>query len=1638
MRSPIGFTLFSKLFLVLLAIHATKANQESLISKDFIRFNLYCVAKGNGYEVSTINEHYFYMFKTNSQEKPVDSFAQILEAGQKMLIDFQESVRIKIETFKTEYMNFNHYYSNFEDARFKPFNNQVWTNIQLMFGNNDRFQDWMETRTEAVSLNHFTNLIATQRSLMEEFPKFTQLLAVWKQHFSQMEGIPDMDQVQQLTEEFQAKFDAMKQETIYYLALIFMAAFEHEETSQVVAKDNVLSSYWVVFQDWLELGVCNRLVHGAINGGLSAVQDIESLHQFLYTEETNIFENEVKLVWDFPQRTTLEQFNSVIPDSAGMEKEWEFYSEDQLDYAIGITEDDLTNQRIEFDMARLAEDEYCSTYITNIENFIGLNSIMKKKAQFLEDNVYYYFIEYLWKLINEHQDEFPDENLRDRSVTIIYIFMNHILNQDKDQIVKFKTQGEIIVHLILRILNGLGPEGDLRPIIKDQELDEPTENYIYMLLFILTEKNDLEKPEDSEELDRGREDSIIDDDEEPDTFRLDPNAKRFAKIIRRFFVLANRKEQDRPGFIKRYVTKFHFKNLLESNPIFIDDNRFFIMEVNMNKEFASEDRTFVSTKTIYQKAKTEWITANTQNNHNKAIYALIAWFGQQLKNFKEKPVPEDIKQNDRKKWMLDSMYKILLSKLSVLQSNFMEQQYMMAVVVACKSFKLPLPNMSILLQENMKDNNGLNMFEFVKRIISNIKHGRAGSKNGLVDTVDLNLAEFQDHSGIPNGERFRTMIMDIVHYFQPELERLKEQSGPTNKSGISYLDLEKTLKLIHSEFHLEEKKNGTPNKQLEDFRLIMLWNLFDDINEYMPLLDEFVSETKSLDGTGSNPLKIEMLVESYTDLYIAILEHRIFSTQNSFSYESAEDRINGLVSYLTWRNEQYEEMFTRELQGKEERFSKLSPRQVQNLLYFLEFRIMRTLEQEQAEQVMLSNLYFPYSFREIYVLLDNHPEMNDKIGRECAEFYETLKSEKLQRKNNYTVTLFDEETRALPNFKFCMLIAFNKDIVALIDSVAIENNKRSEMLTMTNESIYKTLVEPYYDKLSAHDMIMQIFNMNMTHAKAVARESAEKFSNYIALLDAFLFILNDLEDGQNDTLHISNLGNNLNETMVNFCKLLEATNEPENIKFNKIFIRHLLIEKLVPGFLAPGDELRNIFQDYAKAPIDQENIIRFSRQLRYGLQDNQMDIDLKENGEDIDEELLALLMIYAPHQEFTVDTIYRNNFMSSLPQYLRNAEDNFNRMNHIYVKPSSMEDIYTQANNTKKKIISATQGLINDEVEVDIDNNFNFDMDFGEMLNMDDEVEYERTNSQWSKEDSIVVDKEDLDSNIKIQDKISKVLVAQTTEMIELTSKDSKLKSNEEYIIDEMIQKSGVSEEMNLLKKEEQNLMGSGVLNIAELNVVSSSQDYAENMMETMNFNQKDQVGNKTKIIMSDHNESLQRKFSESVEEDTLQANINSMGTLRFGIKGVNSQEMMSQLQNATARIAEKLNTGQFQVKINKTSQSSTSEYLVNKRSTHVSQKLESFNNFNQELHITGNNDVVMKVVKEGSTVQMPIKTYKVNKVLTTVYDGQAMKDKLNTMISNNIMKMNNQSKSWSESSKSEKVVVKKRQIKSADNLYLI
>ncbi|MEO0405145.1 MAG: hypothetical protein AAF193_09770, partial [Bacteroidota bacterium] len=248
-----------------------------------------------------------------------------------------------------------------------------------------------------------------------------------------------------------------------------------------------------------------------------------------------------------------------------------------------------------------------------------------------------------------------------------------------------------------------------------------------------------------------------------------------------------------------------------------------------------------------------------------------------------------------------------------------------------------------------------------------------------------------------------------------------------------------TMRNIDQQFNLLKKQPEV--KTLRDFRLMMTWNIFDDIEEYLPLLGKFIEETKSQDMQGSNNLKMEMLVENYTNLYVAILEHRLFAAKNGFSFDSPKGRAVNLLAYLKFLNTQYEYMFANPLPNKEIRFSKLDARQVENLIYFLNYRFKVVLDQEgeDSSMIKLSHTYFPFAFREIYALVDNHHDIRIILEEECKDLMETFETEKSLRANDYQEVTFTEEERMSPGFKFCMLIRFNRDMNGLIESQAKKN-----------------------------------------------------------------------------------------------------------------------------------------------------------------------------------------------------------------------------------------------------------------------------------------------------------------------------------------------------------------------------------------------------------------------------------------------------------------------------------------------------------------------------------------------------------------------------------------------------------------------
>ena len=1596
--------LLSYIVLLLSIVTLSHANQRDLTGENFIQRFLYCTTFDAQYKQTQIHEHYFRMFTLKGKAAPAESFFDIAQAAELMLGEWQRTTNDMMLTFIQEFLNLDTYTSKFIDDRFNPMVNLVWTEVAAQFGNPDRFADWIQDREYRLTMNEFTNLVDAQKPLIEEFATMNaSLVETWAR------GAPNLNG--EININASETFGFMKSETIAYLGLIFMSAFEFQKDETFYTEDNVLEEFWRVFVPWLELDQCNRLVNAAFNGVLPQVKNRQILDKLMSTNIEAQNMDTIKLVFD---EAKLGEFIQTMNEGAFLQKlgkKWSFYNEENLNEIIDLCEDDMVAERAEFDKIRIENRGNCLNFVADLESFNGMKDVMKKRNLFLEETYYYFFIEYLNLRITD-KNEFPDQLRAKRAVQIIYMFMNRILNEDQDM--KDQGPGDNIVRIILRILNGLSTNGNLREILPTDLLDEQTENYIYMLFFIITESNDLPKPGHSDELDRARDNSVIDEDDEPD-FKIDPKNPKFAYIVRRLYKLAGNTSTAGMKYVKRYHQKFYNDDLLKKNLIFALDDKFYQLELKMNQEFTEGDYTFEGAKAEYEDAKADYFKQAMKGKSNLHVMMLVKYFTIELNKFKTLNPPEDA--SNPKLWKKNKYDELFLFHLAELKSNFMEMQYVEAILFTHAKFKSPLPDFEYLLANKMRDDDKMNLFEFMKRVISNMKHGRSQNRNILIDTVDVNESLYKDESPIANGERFHTMLLDVVHFFRPEMERLVKDGHTSSNAKLDYSDLNETMKNLDLQFDVLKR---TPESQeLKNFRLMMTWNIFDDIEEYMPLLGKFIEETKSQDMQGANSLKMEMIVENYTNLYIAILEHRLFAGQNNFSFDTPQGRAANLLAYLRFLDAQYEEMFNNPLPAVEVRFSKLDSRQVQNLIYFLTYRLRVIEEQitQETSDIKLSHVYFPYSFREIYVLIDNHQELKTILKNECEEFMVTFEEEKAMRASDYQAVQFTEEQKADPGFKFCMLIRFNSDMVGLIDSQAKTNSRKSIMLTITREAIFQELVVPFYDKLSAHELIIQVFNLNMSHAKAVARESAEKFSNYIALLDAFILILDDLEDGINDTLNVDNIGSGeISEDLKNFCLELEKTDQEDNRTNNLVFIRHMLLEKLNPKFLAPGANLKNIFNDYTKLPINKDNINHYSGRLRYGPLKGSKVIDLNVEGSEIDTELVAMLMIYSPHSEFTAELLYDNNFMSKLPKYLRMAEDNTGFLYKYYPSEQSMDQVFQTAYKRKMDTIKQVEDEIDTEVNLTLDDEFDFDMNLG---GEEDEI-MNQANSMWESE-VIEVNQSSIESNLDRVDEISKILVAEDVIKVQLDSQNSALE-NQTVFVDEIIKKSTTKgDELNEIMSSMEDSFNNSKMSINGLKVISDGINYAENSLETKDFVKLPSGKQSSKTIIQDHNESLISDFSRQVEEDRLATQVGSVCKFKISVNNVGNQSQLEALKKAALKIASNMNVDQYKVNVT-SSKITTSHKLTSKMVSHESQEIRAFNTANQSLHISGSHDAKIKMVEDGIVMPIEIPSTKFNGALNNSVEA---KNDIKKIIAQGITQIATKSKSYQPQSSTKKVVVK-------------
>ena len=1612
-KSTIFFktTLFISLFL-LLGVNSTV---EELTMDTFIKHKLYCEGSSTETETQYIKTHYFLMNETIVKKSPPGSLKDVMESANKLLENFQMEVNFKINAFVSDYMNVGTYTGNFMTERFDSFNNLVFTVIETMFKEKSRFKDWKsvdDRTTNVIASNVFTNLIGSQRSLIMEFEKMAQVVKSIQSSISSVTGTPSPDSPKMFTQ--------MKEETIQYLALIFIAAFEHDSNSQFSSQDNILESYWEHFYDWLEVSRCEILVNGAYNGALDKIKDVDQLKAFLKNNQNSSAIDQIKLKQDVNEVKKMSQNLPDLGAKIGSIKNWGFFEIQNLEELMKFSDDNEVNQKVSFDIFRLEDKKHCLQVIKEFKNFLDMKKTYQNKVKYMGALEYYYIIEYLLALINDSslKAEFPDAHHRKKAIQIIYLFINKIWLEDRAILDKMENFGLRFVHIVTRILIGLDAEEDLRLIIKTNELDEETELYIYKLFIIITESSDLPKG-DSDELNKKKGKTIVDDEEEK--FKINLPNPRFRKVIDRFFIYA-KQSKNAPTWIVRYKKKHFTQDIIGKNKMFEYDIKFFELEQKMAKNF-EKSFTFEKEKKEYEALKIKYLkevkgfSGNEITMTNDAILDLGGYYllkvSELFKKFKETKVTD-------KKVVKDGIDKILLEHFGKLKSNMIEKEYYKTLIyVHAKSGKkIPLPDFKYILRTSIKDDDRLDLFEYMKRIISYIKHTKKKNGDQLIDTLDINTNHFDDKSEIRNGERFQTLLLDVVEFFEPEL-RFIQRKNLENGSSVSYSDIEHIINLIKTS--LLDKDEAVSN-ELENYRLMMKWNLFDDINEYLPLIKNFLNETKSYDPV-SSPLKIRLLTENYTNLYLAILEHRLFCAEHQFSFEEGKaDRIRNFIRYLEYKNNKYEVMIDQALPAKEVRYSALNVRELQNVIYFVNFRLKQAEFLTDEINIKMSEIYYPYAFREIYLLSSNHPDLSQHINDECSAIYDDLLQEKKQRTADISSSTVLKKHSKDKNFKFCLLIFFNRDMVELVEEQGRINDKlEAHLTTITTEDIFMKLIVPYYDKLSAVDMIIQVFNLNMSHSSAASEMSASTFSSYITLLDYFFQIIDDLKDGRNDSLQVEKLnGVNGNKILVDFCRGINNDGSAEQIKYQMSFIRTILLEKLKPSFYQHSTDLLKIFTELTNGN-DKNKRSSFISKLSYGYKNGTF--DLSADGHVLDFRLLALLMIYAPHSEFTADVIFERNLIGALPKLISNARDNQSFLYREFTKEKNIDQVYK----TCYDWILKDNQKVGITVDKEASNTMNDDgeMDFDMLDNLEDELFNVEDNNMFEKEE-VVVEQSDIESNIKEDNSNELILVKVIEKERDMIVNEDELSLNVQPIVNEHIivkDQSKLSENEKISQKITSEMIKLDQTNNFGIIIADDRSRNVSVDMEGLNVNQTIDSNNKKHISFSRDSETIERQ----IEDENLNSRItmNSQMVLRFQttIDGdeSNNQALLKKKMEALQKLTEKTMKDMASKKnmtakitsVKVTSQQMSSQRIQMNTRTSIQESIQEFNEISHSSNFKGanNNTIVYRDSNDiGSKFVSSQKDTK-NYINSLLGDSQSS---IKNLVQKTIGSLRFKSKSWS------------------------
>ena len=358
--------------------------------------------------------------------------------------------------------------------------------------------------------------------------------------------------------------------------------------------------------------------------------------------------------------------------------------------------------------------------------------------------------------------------------------------------------------------------------------------------------------------------------------------------------------------------------------------------------------------------------------------------------------------------------------------------------------------------------------------------------------------------------------------------------------------------------------------------------------------------------------------------------------------------------------------------------------------------------------------------------------------------------------------------------------------------------------------------------------------------------------------------------------------------------------------------------------------------------------------------------------------------------------------MSKMPQYVRTAQDNYGYIYKYYTTPTDMQQVFELAHQRKMDSVKDVQSKLNEEATLSFDGQLDIDLD-----GFIDEEDFDMNaqTSMWSSQE-IEVKQSDIGSNVQVVDKLEKILVEESVTKIQLNSQNSHLEG-QNIIIDQVIT-SSMESDKDVLKIANQ-LNSSEQLQLNQINIVESGDQYLDNMIQAKNIIKSSNSNGQASFKIEDHNESAMKSFKDEVAETSLNNQTNAVFRLKVTSKdGLNDEMQKKLFEQAALKLGQKFNAEKCVVKVSGSSVTQTFKQ-TNKMTTHLDQSASEFNLANQEIHMKGSHNSSIRVIQDGQVVQSNISSGQFNQTLNNPSSSQAEIKQLLTNGMQQVIKQNSQ-----------------------------